>query len=238
MLPIIVENENEVIQKLATEIEKYANSAIETNDVFRIGLSGGSLVKYLTIGIPAIQTNWKKWRLFFCDERYVEESNPESTFGLYKQSLLLKTDLEESQFIKINLSLPLEQCAEDYEKKILKEFNLTESENIPEFDLLLLGMGPDGHTCSLFPGHKLLNESKKLIAAIDDSPKPPPKRVTMTFRLINNAKNCIFAMSGDGKAEIVKKVFIEKENLPAGMVNPNGDNLIVILDKHAGIHFL
>ena len=65
-------------------------------------------------------------------------------------------------------------------------------------------MGPDGHTCSLFPNHKLLNENNVLISYIDDSPKPPPKRITMTYPLINNAKMCIFAMSGSGKADMVK----------------------------------
>lgn len=165
-----------------------------------IWFSGGSLVKFLATGLPKISTDWSKWELFFCDERYVPTNNPDSTFGAYKEHLVSNVPLNESQFIRINSELPLSECAADYQNKILQKFK----SDIPSFDLLLLGMGPDGHTCSLFPSHPLLEESKLLIAPISDSPKPPPERVTMTFSLVNNSKCCIFAMTGSGKADMLK----------------------------------
>lgn len=94
-------------------------------------------------------------------------------------------------------------------------------------------MGPDGHTCSLFPGHKLLDETSCLIAPISDSPKPPPCRVTMTYALINKAKCCAFAMAGQGKAEMVKRILKDKEDLPAGLVKPENGNLYWIIDEAA-----
>lgn len=94
-------------------------------------------------------------------------------------------------------------------------------------------MGPDGHTCSLFPGHKLLDETGCLIAPICDSPKPPPSRVTMTYPLINNAKSCVFAMAGQGKAEMVKRILNDKEDLPAGRVKPVNGDLYWIVDEAA-----
>lgn len=82
-----------------------------------------------------------------------------------------------------------------------------QGDELPRIDMLLLGMGPDGHTCSLFPGHPLLKESTKWIAAITDSPKPPPSRITMTFPVINNARYCVFAASGKEKADMIKVTF-------------------------------
>lgn len=201
----VVSSESDVIQSLWTEIDKSAKLAITENGVFRIGVSGGSLIKFLAEGIEQSKSELEKWQIFFCDERYVDESDVESTFGQYKKLLMPKSKLKESQFVAINRSLDLVDCAKDYADKILKRFGLeSESSEVPCFDSLLLGMGPDGHTCSLFPGHPLLKESAVLIAPISDSPKPPPERVTMTYSLVNNAKQCIFAISGKGKAPMVK----------------------------------
>ncbi|XP_004520942.1 probable 6-phosphogluconolactonase [Ceratitis capitata] len=233
MSKIVVNNESEVTERLTSEISKCAKRAIDERDAFRIGLSGGSVLNFLCKAIPKIQTDLSKWKFFFCDERYVDETHPESTYGVYKTKLVPETNLKLQQFVPINISLPLNECAADYERKVRDEFGISNSE-IPEFDLLLLGMGPDGHTCSLFPNHALLQEKSLLIAPIADSPKPPPKRVTMTLPLINNAKCCIFAMCGASKAEMVKRVFVDKEDLPAGKISPKNGELILILDTEAG----
>jgi 6-phosphogluconolactonase len=130
--------------------------------------------------------------------------------------LIPKVPLTEQQFVWINVNDPIEKIASDYERTLREKFRM--ETGIPSFDLLLLGVGPDGHTASLFPQHELLDVTDKLIAFIKDSPKPPPKRITMTFPLINNARHSIFAVPGIGKADIVHKIFSENENLPAGRV--------------------
>ncbi|KAK7478785.1 hypothetical protein BaRGS_00029996 [Batillaria attramentaria] len=106
---------------------------------------------------------------------------------------------------------------------------------MPRFDVLVLGMGPDGHTCSLFPGHPLLQEKQQIVAPISDSPKPPPARVTLTFPVINNAACAVFASCGAGKADIVQRVLEGGDNdpLPAAMVRPTNGQVVWFLDSAA-----
>lgn len=133
----------------------------------------------------------------------------------------------------INVNDPIEKVAADYEATIREKFK--KPSGVPSFDLMLLGVGPDGHTASLFPGHQLLTVTDKLIAQISDSPKPPPQRITMTVPLINNARFSIFAVSGAGKAEIVKRIFKDNENLPAGKVTAL-EKVYWLLDQESAAH--
>jgi 6-phosphogluconolactonase len=196
------------------------------------------LGKYLCEILPNIETEWDKWIIFFCDERFVTEEDADSTYGcvflsnqinssthilivafvhrFYKANLIPKVPLKAEQFMWINVNDSIEKVADDYEATLRKHFNVPTG--VPSFDLLLLGVGPDGHIASLFPGHSLLKTTDRLITFITDSPKPPPKRITMTFPLINNARHSCFAICGAGKSEIVRKIFRDKEDLPAGKV--------------------
>lgn len=226
---LVVENEQAVISKMSGIIKDIASKSISETGSFKVGVSGGSLVKFLVQGLQSIETDFNKWTIFFCDERVVPENDKDSTFGVYKTELIGKVGLTESQFVKIKQGISAENAALDYAQQIATHFP---DSSTPEFDLLLLGMGPDGHTCSLFPGHELLAERNRWIAPIIDSPKPPPERVTMTYPLINAAKNCVFPISGEGKAHMIKRILGDKEDLPAARVNPKG-SLIWILDESA-----
>lgn len=119
---IVVRNESSVIERLWTTIEKLATASIAERSVFRVGLSGGSLIKYLATGAEKCKTDWSKWELYFCDERFVDETDDDSTFGQYKKLFIPKTSLNESQFIIINGSLSLDECAKDYERQIFEKF--------------------------------------------------------------------------------------------------------------------
>lgn len=106
-----------------------------------------------------------------------------------------------SSWIVYTSIISAKQAAENYANLIAKFFP---DQNIPKFDVLLLGMGPDGHTCSLFPDHPILDETSTWVAPILDSPKPPPQRVTFTYPVINNARRCIFITLGENKADAIK----------------------------------
>nr|XP_021493793.1 6-phosphogluconolactonase isoform X1 [Meriones unguiculatus] len=175
---------------------------------FALGLSGGSLVSILAQELPAAAAaaaagpaGFARWTLGFCDERLVPFEHAESTYGLYRTHLLSKLPIPDSQVLTINPALPVEDAAEDYAKKLRQAF---QGDAIPVFDLLILGVGPDGHTCSLFPGHPLLQEQEKIVAPISDSPKPPLQRVTLTLPVLNAARSVIFVATGEGKAAVLK----------------------------------
>ncbi|KAJ9589236.1 hypothetical protein L9F63_027982, partial [Diploptera punctata] len=102
----VVQSEDDVIQELCDMIQITATNAIEKDDVFKIGLSGGSLTKFLTIGLQKITTDWSKWIVFFCDERVVPVESADSTYGIYKNSLIGVVPLDEDQFVKIDPHLP------------------------------------------------------------------------------------------------------------------------------------
>ncbi|KAM9095978.1 6-phosphogluconolactonase [Antechinus flavipes] len=204
---------------------------------FSLGLSGGSLVQLLAQELPAAAASAgpaapAHWTLGFCDERLVPFDHADSTFGLYRTHLLSKLPIPESQVITINPALPVEEAASDYAEKLQEAF---QGDTIPVFDLLILGIGPDGHTCSLFPDHPLLQEKEKIVAPISDSPKPPPERVTLTLPVLNAARMVVFVATGESKAAVLKRILEgdEENPLPAALVQPHTGRLCWFLDEAA-----
>ncbi|XP_052408055.1 6-phosphogluconolactonase [Carassius gibelio] len=218
---------------LAQLVSSRAEKALSTGESFSLGLSGGSLVSILSKELPAVPSlDCSRWLIGFCDERLVPFRDPESTYGLYKSQLFEKINIPEDRILAIDPSLPVQECADDYAGKLSKAFN---TEQIPVFDMLLLGMGPDGHTCSLFPDHPLLQESQRTVAPISDSPKPPSQRVTMTLPTVNAARCVVFVTTGGSKAPVLKQVLEGGEGpaLPAALVAPGRGELFWLVDEPA-----
>ncbi|VDL57302.1 unnamed protein product [Hymenolepis diminuta] len=200
-----------------------------------IGLSGGSMPMQISPGILTLKdVDWSRVHFFFCDERLVPYDNPESTFGVYQNLLFSKLN-PPPVVHKVNIGAgSTEEVAKDYQADVVEYFG---AENgYPAFDLLLLGMGPDGHTCSLFPHHELLRVEDLVVAPITDSPKPPPNRVTLSLPVINKASKVIFIVTGANKAEVMKKIFEDdhpSEMYPASMVQPLAGKPLWYLDGSA-----
>eukprot|EP00123_Amoebidium_parasiticum_P008029 comp18530_c0_seq1/m.19959 comp18530_c0_seq1/g.19959 ORF comp18530_c0_seq1/g.19959 comp18530_c0_seq1/m.19959 type:complete len:240 (-) comp18530_c0_seq1:537-1256(-) len=207
---------------LADYVAKLSEASIKENGRFAVAVSGGSLPKLLAEGLitePFVsKVDWSKWHVFFADERFVALDDADSNYLEVKKELLNKVNVGHVYPIKFEGTT--DDCAHEYQRQLASLFG----HDLPSFDLILLGMGPDGHTCSLFPGHPLLKENTRWVAPIEDSPKPPPKRVTLTFPVVNNSKNVAFVTTGESKADPVENIFNggNSENYPSGMVQAAG----------------
>ena len=204
-------------------------AGIARHGVFKVAVSGGSLPKTLAQALltaPASDVDavkWDQWEIFFADERAVPLDHADSNYALLKAELLDKipegTKQPTVHAIDPELLDDTQELADQYEQVLVRSFASRDSVKLPIFDLLLLGCGPDGHTCSLFPGHELLRETSAWVAPIEDSPKPPPRRVTLTLPVVTHAVRVAFVATGGGKKEVMKEIFEEGNGLPCALVN-------------------
>jgi 6-phosphogluconolactonase len=156
--------------------------------------------------------------------------HPDSNHKLALDTLFSKVPIPRDNIHSIDESQldDLEELSDAYEKELIKEFAQRDSARFPVFDLILLGIGPDGHTASLFPGHELLSENDRWVAYIEDSPKPPPRRVTLTFPVINHAARVAFVAIGASKVQILSDILDTPElGLPAARVRPVASGQLV-----------
>ncbi len=224
---------NQINDYLINEWKKIQNQSLSKNNIFTVALSGGNspIPFYQKLAEQKDKFNWTKTFIFIVDERYVPFNHDDNNFKMIRENLLDIINIPETNLFPIKTNLPINESVIDYEKRIKLFFN---TDTIPSFDIILLGIGNDGHTASLFPGNKVLNESKKFVASVEDK-KIKQKRITLTYPIINNAKNIIFLATGTNKAEVIKEIIVNKNKKnPASKVNPLNGNLIFVLDKDAG----
>ena len=199
--------------------------ALAQKDLFTVALSGGSTPKVLYQVLAEEfreQVPWASTHFFWSDERHVPPDHPDSNYRMAHEALLSRVPVPERNVHRIRSENPsAQEAADEYEKII-----------VPRLDLILLGLGIDGHTASIFPGSEVLHETKRLVAA-PWVEKLNAYRITMTLPLLNKGASVLFLVSGAEKAEIVKEVLEGPQKYPAQFVQPTNGELIWMLDREA-----
>jgi 6-phosphogluconolactonase len=210
---------------------------ISGNRLFYLALSGGTtpreIFRFLSENYRE-KIEWPKVMIFWGDERCVSPLSDESNYRMAYETLIKKIDIPAGNIFRIEAEKDPEKEAERY--STLVEDLLPHEMDLPRFDLILLGLGEDGHTASIFPGNIRLYNSEKLFE-VSRHLATGQKRITATGRLINNARRVCFLVTGENKAEKVAQIIEKKpgwQDLPASMVNPLAGDLIWLLDDTAG----
>jgi 6-phosphogluconolactonase len=232
---------SEIASYASREVARISTEAVAARGVFSIALAGGSTPKMLYALLaehPTLRNSvpWAKMQVFFGDERHVGPGHADSNFQMAADSMLSKVQLLQQQIHRIKGEYPdTGEAAAEYEDEIRRTFALKAGE-FPRFDLILLGMGNEGHTLSLFPGTKALHESNRVVTR-NWVGKLYTERITLTAVAANAAANVIFMVTGSDKACALKAVLEgphEPEQLPAQMIQPTNGSLSWLIDTAAG----
>ena len=231
----IFKTQQELLHGIADYFLKSAKQSIDASNAFNVALSGGSSPKRLYELLSSEQykdkLDWKKVNFFFGDERYVPENDPQSNSLMAQHSLFEPLKIAASQIFKVNTTLSPENAAQDYFERIKFHFK----EKSIQFDLILLGLGDNAHTASLFPFTSVLKEATASVKSVFLK-EQNVFRITMTAPLINQAKNITFLVYGKDKSAAVYDVLKRKVDIhkyPAQLINPVKGELNWFLDEAA-----
>jgi 6-phosphogluconolactonase len=237
----IVDDLQQVAQATADEFINRARRAIEHHGRFTAALSGGSTPKALH-GVLVERTakdpkliDWSRVQIFFGDERHVPPDHPDSNFRMADQTLLSKVPIPAENIHRMRSENPdAAQVAAEYDEELVSAFQLKGDSQLPRFDFILLGMGPDGHTASLFPGTTAVHETKKRVVS-NWVPKLNTWRITFTFPVINHAECVVPMISGHDKVSALSEVMGQgdPDTYPIKHVRPTHGELIWIVDRAA-----
>jgi 6-phosphogluconolactonase len=230
-----------IAKRCAQRFVEIAIAGVREKGSFHVALAGGSTPKILyslLVDDPALrsQVPWDKMHVFFGDERHVGPDDSQSNFCMARETMFSKSPLKPEQVSRIKGEFPAaEDAAKEYDQALRTYFKLSEGQ-FPRFDLVLLGMGSEGHTLSIFPGTKALRENRR-IAVHNWVGKVLMDRITLTAPAVNNAANIIFMVTGADKAPALTAVlerFYEPDQLPAQLIQPLNGTLLWLVDDAAG----
>jgi 6-phosphogluconolactonase len=229
----VLADKSSLIKRSQEIILSRLQTAIESRDQFTIALSGGSTPKPLYEALATQSLPWEKIHIFWGDERYVAATHSDSNQLMARQAWLDKVSIPAANIHPMNtISADPVVDAQLHEAEI-QQFFQTQPGEIPVFDLILLGMGDDGHTASLFPYTEALTVRDRLVTVGNKDGQP---RLTFTVPLINNARCVMFVVAGESKRPALKQIFAteaDEMNYPSRLIQPQGE-LLWLLDQAAG----
>jgi 6-phosphogluconolactonase len=228
----------------AGHIIQLANECVKDKGFFTVALSGGNspLQIYDRLGDPPLRDKmpWARTLVFWGDDRYLNHTDRESNYHIAHEAMLSKVKIPQANIFRIPTEVaPIEEAACLYERILRKVFvklgAVDTEKKLPVFDLVILGVGKDGHTASLFPGHKAVNEKEKWVTFVKAHARITLReRITITLPIINAAHNVMFIIAGEGKGQIIKDIFDETRGsriYPATMIKPDGQT-VWFIDKN------
>lgn len=214
-----------------------ATEAVRDRGRFMLCLAGGATPRatYERLALPvfAERVRWDRTWAFFGDERVVPPDHAESNYRMAHETLLSRVPIPPAQILRMRgEDADADGAAAAYAATLAEAFGTRRGE-LPRFDLVLLGLGVDGHTASLFPGSPVLREVFRTVAGVHVTAAQIPQRITLTFPVLNAAARVIFLVAGGEKAKVVKAVLSDQALLPAGLVRPTDGELIWLADRAA-----
>jgi 6-phosphogluconolactonase len=225
-----------ISREAATLFVNASRNAMAARKKFTVAISGGStprrLYTLLSSSPYCDQVDWQKVHFFWTDERCVHKEDEASNFKVAFDRLLSKVRVPDANIHRIKGEEDPEKAARDYEADIRKFFGAS---GLPVFDLVLLGMGEDGHTASLFPASKSLEETARLAVPVYLD-KPNWNRITLTLPVLNNAAQIIFLVVGSSKAAVLSEILSDgekKREFPAGRITPVQGKVTWLIDREA-----
>jgi 6-phosphogluconolactonase len=197
---VVIDLREQLADDCARRFERAAADAIAVRGRFTCAVPGGSVAETCFPSFAQVAVDWSRTHVFWGDERAVPPADSQSNYGLAWRLWLSQVAIPAERIHRMRAeSEDLDRAATEYDLDLRGTLG-----DPPALDLILLGVGPDGHVCSLFPGHRALNEQTRYAAGIVDSPKPPPRRLTLTLPAIRAARLIVVCAFGEEKAEAVR----------------------------------
>ena len=227
--------------RVSERLQQEAVKAFADRGRFAVALPGGSVAQAFLPALARATVDWKRTDFFWGDERAVPPDHPDSNYGLARALWLKDAGIPEERVHRMGADVggedpsggeagtALDAAARAYEAALRGRLGTPAA-----LDVVLLGVGPDGHVCSLFPGHPLLDEKDRCVAAVSDSPKPPPRRLTLTLPALAAARLLVVAAFGAAKAPVMREALDDPASrLPVALALRQAREALVLLDPAA-----